>query len=236
MGVGGSGTALQLVDDEAQLFQLVAGVDALAALTAGRDDDAVALLPSPQCRGLDTEHAGDRADRVDRSGAHPTVIVGRGHRAEIPGWTVSAESRPVSSRSLITQRDGLMTSSFALSSPTLCVQFDQQPEAGRIDEAQTRAIELDITVHAHQTRSDARHLGHIEFTEESQPAVTIASHQEAHQVNRRRCNSTLTRPRHKFNSSPHQLTNPSPTLKTASFLAGLLAELSCRTFPGERFR
>ena len=85
VGVGCGGTALQLVDEEAQLFQLVPGVDALATLTAGRDHDAVALLPSPQCRGLDTEHAGDRADRIDRPVAQPTVIVGRGHRAGIPG-------------------------------------------------------------------------------------------------------------------------------------------------------
>ena len=85
VGVGRRGAALHQVDDEPQLLQLVARVDALRALAPRRDDDAVAFLPRPQRRRLDAEHAGHRPDRVDRSGAHPTVIVGRGHRAEIPG-------------------------------------------------------------------------------------------------------------------------------------------------------
>ena len=78
VGVGCGGTALQLVDEEAQLFQLVPGVDALATFTAGRDHHAVALLPGPQRRCFDTEHAGNRADRIDRPVAQTTVV------AELP--------------------------------------------------------------------------------------------------------------------------------------------------------
>ena len=113
VGVGCGGTALQLVDEEAQPVQLVAGVDALAALTPGRDHHSIALLPGPQCRGLDPEHARNRADRVDRPVAQPTVIVGLCHRTGLPGSDVTSESRPVSSRSRATYREGLMISSFA---------------------------------------------------------------------------------------------------------------------------
>ena len=184
VGVGCGGTALQLVDEEAQLFQLVPGVDALATFTAGRDHDAVALLPGPQCRGFDTEHAGDRADRIDRPVAQPTVIVelrsssrnprlDRQHRVE----TRELQEPDHTARRIDDQQ-------LRVSSPTLSVQFHEQPEAGRIDEAQTRAIELDITVHAVETRSHTRHLGRIEFAEQSQPAVTVASDQEPHQVDR----------------------------------------------------
>ena len=142
--------------------------------TAGRDHHAVALLPRPQCRRLDTEHAGDRADRIDRPVAQPAVIVELGHEPDIPGSAVSSESRPVSSRSLITQRDGLMISSFAPRARHSVSSSHEQPEPGGIDEAsdpsnRARHHRPTPTRHA-RTRGTSRG---IEFAEQSQPAAAV---------------------------------------------------------------
>ena len=187
VGVGGGGTALQLVDEEAQLFQLVAGVDALATFTAGRDHHAVALLPGPQCRGLDTEHAGDRADRIDRPVAQTDCLVELRHRAGIPGRAVSSESRPVSSRSRTTHRDGLMISSFALrarhsaSSSTNNLRPAASMKLRPEQSSSTSPSDTD------ETRPHTWHLESIELAEQSQPAVTVSSDQETSQVDHRLC-------------------------------------------------
>src|SRR5688500_10558713 len=76
MGVGG-GHALSKLDlDEAELIDLIARIQAVAARAALWGREPVAFLPGPQGRGRDVEHPGHRADAVDGRAGHGRTIAG----------------------------------------------------------------------------------------------------------------------------------------------------------------
>src|ERR687898_3206152 len=76
MGVGGCQALSKLDLDEAELIDLVARVQAMAAGAALWGREPVAFLPGPQGRGRDVEHPGHRADAVDGSAGHGRTIAG----------------------------------------------------------------------------------------------------------------------------------------------------------------
>ena len=65
MGVGGLQPAVELVEDEAQLVDLVPAVEALPAGASRGDDLVVALFPAAKRLRRDAEHLDDGADAVD---------------------------------------------------------------------------------------------------------------------------------------------------------------------------
>jgi len=74
MGVGRRDALVELRLDEAELLDLVAGVHAVAARTALRDQKSIALFPGPQRRRRDAEHLGHGADAVHRPTAHRRTL------------------------------------------------------------------------------------------------------------------------------------------------------------------
>ena len=76
MGVGGCHALGKLGLDEAELVDLIARVQAMAARAALWGREPVAFLPGPQRRGRDVEHPGHRADAVDGSAGHGRTIAG----------------------------------------------------------------------------------------------------------------------------------------------------------------
>src|ERR671910_991192 len=76
MGVGGCQALSKLDLDEAELIDLVARVQTMAAGAALWDREPVAFLPGPQGRGRDVEHPRHRADAVDRPAGHGRTIAG----------------------------------------------------------------------------------------------------------------------------------------------------------------
>ena len=63
-----------LLRDEHQLLELASAVPALTAGAAGRDHEAVAVLPGAQRRHRNVGHAGDRADAVQPRLRHRSSI------------------------------------------------------------------------------------------------------------------------------------------------------------------
>src|SRR5215207_10841924 len=84
MGVGGCHALSKLDLDEAELVDLIAGVQTVPPGAAFWDREPVAFLPGPQGRGRDVEHPRHRADAVDGSAGHGRTIAGpsSSHKSE----------------------------------------------------------------------------------------------------------------------------------------------------------